>query len=83
MTLQRVDRLLDAWFGSASRVLQPGRGFCIWSGYANCGNSPPFLQKDDLYFGPAIRPFLTCKDTMGTHVTGAGFAWERGLLAKN
>jgi DNA modification methylase len=31
-------RLLDAWFGNMARVLQPGRGFYTWGGYANLGN---------------------------------------------
>jgi hypothetical protein len=31
-------RLLDAWFGNMAPVLQPGRGFYIWGGYANLGN---------------------------------------------
>ena len=35
------DRLLKAWFGNMSRVLEPGRGFYIWGGYANCANYPP------------------------------------------
>jgi hypothetical protein len=30
----KFDRLLDAWFGNASRVLQPGRAFYVWGGYA-------------------------------------------------
>ena len=38
VTDQEFDRLLDAWFGNASRVLLPGRGFYIWGGYANCAN---------------------------------------------
>ena len=66
------DRLLDAWFGNAARVLQPGRGFYIWGGYANCGNYPPFLKKHQLYFSQAIiwdkqHPVLTRKDYMGAH----------------
>jgi hypothetical protein len=66
------DRLLDAWFGNAARVLQPGRGFYIWGGYVNCGNYPPFLKKHGLYFSQAItwlkeHPVLTRKDFMGNH----------------
>ena len=30
------DRMLTAWFGNMARVLEPGRGFYIWGGYANC-----------------------------------------------
>jgi DNA modification methylase len=69
---QEFDRLLDAWFGNITRVLQPGRGFYIWGGYANCGNYPPFLKKHGLYFSQAIiwvkeHPVLTRKDFMGNH----------------
>ena len=51
---EEFDRLLDAWFGNAARVLDPGRGFYIWGGYANCANYPPFLKKHGLYFSQAI-----------------------------
>ncbi len=44
------NRLLDAWFGNMARVLEPGRGFYCWGGYANLGNYPPFLRKNGLYF---------------------------------
>jgi DNA modification methylase len=69
---QEFDRLLDAWFGNIARVLDPGRGFYIWGGYANCGNYPPFLKKHELYFSQAIiwdkmHPVLTRKDFMGAH----------------
>jgi DNA modification methylase len=76
------DRLLDAWFGNASRVLQPGRGFYIWGGYANCGNYPPFLKKHELYFSQAIiwvkeHPVLTRKDFMGNH-EWCFYGWREG-----
>jgi DNA modification methylase len=69
---EEFDRLLDAWFGNIARVLDPGRGFYIWGGYANCGNYPPFLRKHALYFSQAIiwdkmHPVLTRKDYMGAH----------------
>jgi len=48
------DQLLDAWFGNAARVLQPGRGFYVWGGYANLGNYPPFLKKHGLYSSQSI-----------------------------
>ena len=81
MTRQRVDRLLDAWFGNASRVLQPGRGFCIRCGYAKCTNCPPFRKMLELYFSEAIirdkmHVVLTGKDRMGNRVEPGGFAWE-------
>jgi len=76
------DRLLDAWFGNASCVLQPGRGFYIWGGYANCGNYPPFLKKHRLYFSQAIiwdkqHPVLTRKDYMGAH-EWCFYGWKEG-----
>ena len=35
--------LLAAWFGNAARVLRPGGGFYVWSGYANVANYPSAL----------------------------------------
>jgi ParB-like chromosome segregation protein Spo0J len=51
---EEFDRLLHAWFGNLARVLQPGRSFYIWGGYANCGNYPPVLKEMGLYFSQAI-----------------------------
>jgi DNA modification methylase len=72
VTDEEFDRLLDAWFGNMARALEPGRGFYIWGGYANCANYPPFLKKHGLYFSQAIiwdkqHPVLTRKDYMGAH----------------
>jgi DNA modification methylase len=72
MSDEAFNVMLDAWFGNMSRVLQPGRGFYVWGGYANCANYPPFLKKHDLYFSQAIiwdkqHPVLTRKDFMGAH----------------
>jgi DNA modification methylase len=79
---EEFDRLLDAWFGNASRVLQPGRAFYIWGGYANCGNYPPFLKKHSLYFSQAViwvkeHPVLTRKDFMGNH-EWCFYGWKEG-----
>jgi DNA modification methylase len=79
---EEFDRLLDAWFGNAARVLDPGRGFYIWGGYANCGNYPPFLKKHGLYFSQAIiwdkmHPVLTRKDFMGAH-EWCFYGWKEG-----
>jgi DNA modification methylase len=76
------DRLLDAWFGNAARVLVPGRGFYIWGGYANLGNYPPYLKKHGLYFSQAIvwdklHPVLTRKDFMGAFEL-AFYGWKEG-----
>jgi DNA modification methylase len=66
------DQLLHAWFGNIARVLEPGRGFYIWGGYANVANYPPVLKAMGLYFSQAIiwikeHPVLTRKDYMGNH----------------
>jgi DNA modification methylase len=79
---EEFDRLLDAWFGNAARVLDEGRGFYIWGGYANCGNYPPFLKKHGLYFSQAIiwdkmHPVLTRKDFMGAH-EWCFYGWKEG-----
>jgi DNA modification methylase len=64
------ERLLSAWFGNIARVLEPGRAFYIWGGYANLGNYPPFLKQHELYFSQGIvwdkqHPVLTRKDFLG------------------
>ena len=76
------DLLLDAWFGNMARVLDVGRGFYIWGGYANCGNYPPVLKKHGLYFSQAIiwdkeHPVLTRKDFMGAH-EWSFYGWKEG-----
>jgi DNA modification methylase len=82
VTDDEFDRLLDAWFGNMARVLEPGRGFYIWGGYANCANYPPFLKKHGLYFSQAIiwdkqHPVLTRKDFMGAH-EWCFYGWREG-----
>ena len=72
VTDEEFDRLLESWFGNIARVLDPGRSFYIWGGYANCANYPPVLQRHDLYFSQSIiwdkmHPVLTRKDFMGAH----------------
>jgi DNA modification methylase len=79
---EEFDRLLDAWFGNIARVLEPGRSFYIWGGYANCGNYPPFLKKHKLYFSQAViwvkeHPVLTRKDLMGNH-EWCFYGWKEG-----
>jgi DNA modification methylase len=76
------DRLLRLWFGDLARVLQPGRGFYIWGGYANCGNYPPVLKEVGLYFAQAViwvkeHPVLTRKDFMGNH-EWCFYGWRQG-----
>lgn len=82
VTDEAFDQLLDAWFGNASRVLEPGRGFYVWGGYANLGNYPPFLKKHGLYFSQGIvwdkqHPVLTRKDFMGAFEI-CFYGWREG-----
>lgn len=79
---EQFDKLLDAWFGNMARVLEPGRGFYIWGGYANCANYPPVLKAKGLYFSQAIiwdkqHPVLTRKDFMGAH-EWCFYGWREG-----
>ena len=79
---EAFDALLDAWFANIARVLEPGRGFYIWGGYANLGNYPPFLKKHGLYFSQGIvwdklHPVLTRKDFMGAFEI-AFYGWKEG-----
>lgn len=79
---EEFDRLLHAWFGNMARVLEPGRGFYIWGGYANCANYPPVLKAVKLYFSQAIiwvkeHPVLTRKDFMGNH-EWCFYGWKEG-----
>ena len=66
---EEFDQLLDAWFGNMARVLEPGRGFYIWGGYANCGNYPPVLKKHGLYFSPGdhLGQAASGADAQGLH----------------
>jgi DNA modification methylase len=79
---EEFDRLLRAWFGNLARVLEQGRAFYIWGGYANCGNYPPVLKEIGLYFSQAIiwvkeHPVLTRKDFMGNH-EWCFYGWREG-----
>lgn len=78
----QFDKLLAAWFGNLARVLQPGRAFYIWGGYANCANYPPVLKNCGLYFSQALiwhklHPVLTRKDFMGDH-EWCFYGWREG-----
>ena len=78
----RFDELLHAWFGSMARVLEPGRSFWLWGGYANVANYPPVLKAVGLYFSQAVIwlkewPVLTRKDMMGNH-EWCFYGWREG-----
>lgn len=79
---EAFDELLLAWFGQMARVLEPGRGFYIWGGYANLGNYPLALKACGLYFSQGIvwdkqHPVLTRKDFMGAFEL-AFYGWREG-----
>jgi DNA modification methylase len=74
--------MLRAWFGNIARVLEPGRAFYIWGGYANCANYPSALKECELYFAQAViwvkeHPVLTRKDFMGNH-EWCFYGWREG-----
>ena len=82
LSAEDFDRLLLAWFGQMARVLEPGRSFYIWGGYANLGNYPPALKACELYFSQAIvwdkeHPVLTRKDFMGAFEI-CFYGWRKG-----
>ncbi len=79
---EEFDRLLRAWFGNMARVLEPGRSFYIWGGYANLGNYPPVLKASGFYFSQGLvwvkeHPVLTRKDFMGNFEL-AFYGWKEG-----
>ena len=80
------EALLRMWFGNIARVLEPGRSFYIWGGYANCGNYPPALKESGLYFSQTIiwvkeHPVLTRKDFLGNH-EWCFYGWKEGAAHK-
>jgi len=82
VTDEAFEVMLFAWFGNMARVLEPGRCFYIWGGYANCGNYPPVLKASKMYFAQAIiwdkeHPVLTRKDFMGAH-EWCFYGWKEG-----
>jgi DNA modification methylase len=79
-------RLLRAWFGNITRVLEPGRSFYIWGGYSNIWNYPNALKESELYFSQMIiwvkeHPVLTRKDFMGNH-EWCFYGWKEGAAHK-
>jgi hypothetical protein len=51
---EEFGKRLLAWFGNISRVLQAGRCFYLWGGYANISNYPPALKASGLYFSQCL-----------------------------
>lgn len=74
--------LLRAWFGNVARVLERGRAFYIWGGYANIANYPPALDGAGLKFAQQIiwhklHPVISRKDFMGDH-EWCFYGWREG-----
>ncbi|MEZ6072259.1 MAG: DNA methyltransferase [Pirellulales bacterium] len=83
---EAFDELLARWFGNIARVLEPGRAFYIWGGYANLGNYPAPLRQAELYFSQAVvwdkqHPVLTRKDFMGAFEI-CFYGWREGAAHK-
>ena len=79
---EEFEKLLHAWFGNMARVLDAGRSFYVWGGYANLGNYPGPLKAAGLYFSQGIvwdkeHPVLTRKDFMGSFEL-AFYGWKVG-----
>ncbi|MEZ6071169.1 MAG: DNA methyltransferase [Pirellulales bacterium] len=69
-----------------ARVLEPGRAFYIWGGYANLGNYPAPLRQAELYFSQAVvwdkqHPVLTREDLMGAFEI-CFYRWREGAAHK-
>lgn len=79
---EAFNAMLDAWFGNIARVLEPGRCFYTWGGYANCANYPPAFARHELHFAQAIiwhkqHPVIGRKDFMGDH-EWCFYGWREG-----
>ena len=57
---QIFHRLLDAWFGNASRVLQPWRGFNIWGGVREMRQLPTVPAGARTVFQPGNHQGTRC-----------------------
>jgi len=82
LTDEEFERRLNAWFGNISRVLIPGGSFYIWGGSTNCGNYPPALKANGLFFHQAViwvkeHPALTRRDFMSNH-EWCFYGWKEG-----
>ena len=82
VTDEQFSVLLGAWFGNLARVLDPGRAFYIWGGYANIGNYPSALKNAGLRFAQQIiwhkmHPVISRKDFMGDH-EWCFYGWREG-----
>ena len=82
MSDEAFDELLAAWFGNIARVLEPGRGFYIWGGYANCAQLSAGAEGVRALLLQAIiwvkeHPVLTRKDFMGNH-EWCFYGWREG-----
>ena len=82
MSDEEFDLVIRAWFGNAARVLEPGRSFYIWGGYANWANYCPAMEEVGLRFAQGIvwakgHPVLGRKDMMND-CEFAWYGWREG-----
>lgn len=82
MTDADFDKKLLAWFGNAARVMDVGRSFYVWGGYANWTNYPPALKASGFYFSQGIQwvkkhPVLGRKDFMND-CESCFYGWKEG-----
>ena len=82
MSDEEFGKRLLAWFGNIARVLEPGRCFYLWGGYANIANYPPALKATGLYMSQCLiwvkgHPVITRKDFMGDH-EWCFYGWREG-----
>ncbi|MFG0243214.1 MAG: DNA modification methylase [Phycisphaerales bacterium JB054] len=86
VTDEQFSTLLSAWFCNLARVLEPGRAFYIWGGYANITNYPTALEEAGLRFAQQIiwhkmHPVISRKDFMGDH-EWCFYGWRSGAAHK-
>ena len=82
LTDEEFEKRLMAWFGNIARVLIPGGAFYIWGGSTNCGNYPPALKANQLFFHQGViwvkeHPALTRRDFMSNH-EWCFYGWREG-----
>lgn len=78
----QFQKVLEAWFGNASRLMVDGAPFYVWGGYANLSVYPPAMVATGLHFAQCIiwvkqHPVMTRKDFMGDFEI-AFYGWKLG-----
>lgn len=82
MPPEEFEKMLNAWFANASRVLKPGGSFYIWGGYANWANYCLALAANGFYFSQGVtwvkhHPVLGRKDMLND-CEYAWYGWKEG-----